>query len=289
MDLSTTYLGLKLAHPLMPGPLPSSTKIDVVKRSRRRSADRHALPVRGADAREQVATFVTPRPTLFLREALTYFPSPESFVLDRGVLEQIRRIKAPSMPGDRLLNGTSLGGCSPTPGSAGGRADAIEPTCTPSPPIPTSTPYLENARCRWSRAEAFGQVRSRSSVALLQLARELREPSDKAASTLGAVQPFLPTGDRRRGASVRRQLHLSTSSSCRSAARLPSCGKVKASLGAAGVHTASTYPGLDGGANAVQVVSALLSAAGVPERAAARARAWLEKHEYDRSRRCAVR
>ncbi len=32
MDLSTTYLGLKLAHPLMPGASPMATDLDIVRR-----------------------------------------------------------------------------------------------------------------------------------------------------------------------------------------------------------------------------------------------------------------
>ena len=32
MDLSTTYLGLKLPHPIMPGASPMVDKIDLVKR-----------------------------------------------------------------------------------------------------------------------------------------------------------------------------------------------------------------------------------------------------------------
>ena len=53
MDLSTTYLGFELPHPLMPGasPLVDDLDIGAPPRGRRRRRDRHALALRGADRR----------------------------------------------------------------------------------------------------------------------------------------------------------------------------------------------------------------------------------------------
>ena len=54
MDLSTTYLGLKLPHPIMPGASPMVDKIDLVKRMERKGLiARRRDP---ADARRNTVT-----------------------------------------------------------------------------------------------------------------------------------------------------------------------------------------------------------------------------------------
>src|SRR6266436_4572931 len=115
MDLSTTYLGLKLRSPLVVAASPLSEEIDSIKR----------MEVAGASAivlyslfEEQLrqdsvelaqhlehGTYSTP-------EALTYFPEPEEFRLGpEEYLSHIAKVKeAVSIPVIASLNGSSLGG-----------------------------------------------------------------------------------------------------------------------------------------------------------------------------------
>jgi dihydroorotate dehydrogenase (fumarate) len=115
MDLRTTYLGLPLAHPLMPGASPLVDDLDTVKRledagasaivmhslfeeqiSLEREGIRHAMDVHAES----------------FAEATSYFPAPEEFHLgpDR-YLEQIRKIRnTVSIPVIASLNGVSDSG-----------------------------------------------------------------------------------------------------------------------------------------------------------------------------------
>src|SRR4029453_2280403 len=98
MDLTTTYLGLKLPHPLMPGASPLVDDLD----NGRRLEDEGAAAIvmhslfEEQIAREQVATFVhTESHGYSFAEALTYFPSPDAFALGPDeYLVHLRRIKA---------------------------------------------------------------------------------------------------------------------------------------------------------------------------------------------------
>src|SRR5574340_1486437 len=115
MDLSTTYLGLKLPHPLMPGASPLVDDLDTVRKLEDAGAaaiTMHSL-FEEQIAREQVATFIhTEGHGQSFAEALTYFPSPESFHLGPDeYLEHLRKVKqAVSVPGVGSINGYTAGG-----------------------------------------------------------------------------------------------------------------------------------------------------------------------------------
>lgn len=115
MDLSTTYLGLKLRTPLVPAASPLSEDIDNIKRMEDAGASAVVLyslfeeqlrrdRVELAEALEH-GTFSTP-------EALTYFPEPEEFHLGpEEYLKHISRAKAAvNIPVIASLNGSSPGG-----------------------------------------------------------------------------------------------------------------------------------------------------------------------------------
>jgi dihydroorotate dehydrogenase (fumarate) len=115
MDLSTTYLGLKLRTPLVPAASPLSEEIDNIKRMEDAGAAAVVLyslfeeqlrrdRVELAEALEH-GTFSTP-------EALTYFPEPEEFHLGpEEYLKHISRAKAAvNIPIIASLNGSSPGG-----------------------------------------------------------------------------------------------------------------------------------------------------------------------------------
>jgi dihydroorotate dehydrogenase (fumarate) len=112
MDLSTSYLGLKLPHPLMPGASPLVDDLDVVRRLEDAGAAAivmHSLfeeqivgeqiaGDRGIGAHEESHA-----------EALTYLPGLGTFTLGPDeYLEQIARIKsAVALPVIASLNGTT--------------------------------------------------------------------------------------------------------------------------------------------------------------------------------------
>lgn len=115
MDLSTTYLGLKLKNPLVPSASPLSKDIDSIKK----------LEDAGASAivmyslfEEQIAFeaaeldhFLT-RGTEQFAEALTYFPEEDDYNLGpEEYLEHIRKAKeSTDIPIIASLNGVSKGG-----------------------------------------------------------------------------------------------------------------------------------------------------------------------------------
>ena len=122
MDLSTTYLGFELPHPLMPGASPLVDDLDAVRQLEDAGA---AAIVMHSLFEEQI---VEERLTHFMldlsedsyAEAQSYFPGGRGFDLDVGreialgpdqYLDQVRKIKqAVSVPVIASLNGTTPGG-----------------------------------------------------------------------------------------------------------------------------------------------------------------------------------
>jgi dihydroorotate dehydrogenase (fumarate) len=115
MDLSTSYLGLRLPHPLMPGASPLADDLDTVRKLE--DAGAAALVMRSLFEEqlvmEQMATDrnVASHEEGFA-EAISYFPSLDSYRLGPDeYLEQIEKIKqAVSIPLIGSLNGISPGG-----------------------------------------------------------------------------------------------------------------------------------------------------------------------------------
>lgn len=115
MDLRTTYLGLELAHPLMPGASPMADDLDTVRRLEDAGASAIVLHSLFEEqlAGEQLATHAAMEAsTESYAESLSFLPSPSDFRLGpEEYLEQIRKIKqAVKVPVIASLNGTSLGG-----------------------------------------------------------------------------------------------------------------------------------------------------------------------------------
>ena len=115
MDLSTTYLGLELAHPLMPGASPLVDDLDTVRRLEDAGAAAivmHSLFEEQIIGEQMFGQHVMDAPAESFPEALSYFPEPEGYVLGPDdYLEHIVRIKnAVGVPVIASLNGTTLGG-----------------------------------------------------------------------------------------------------------------------------------------------------------------------------------
>ena len=115
MDLSTTYLGLNLPHPLITGASPMVDEMDTVKRLEDAGCAAmvmHSL-FEEQITREQLGTEMDMElHAEAFAEALSYFPQPQEYRLGpEQYLEQIRRIKAAvKVPVIGSLNGTTPAG-----------------------------------------------------------------------------------------------------------------------------------------------------------------------------------
>ncbi len=115
MDLSTTYLGLPLANPLMPGASPMADQLDWVKRLE----DAGAAAIALRSVFEEQITHEQQGMIHHMEiheegfaEALSYFPKPDDFAFGPvQYLEQIRKVKAAvRVPVIASLNGTTAEG-----------------------------------------------------------------------------------------------------------------------------------------------------------------------------------
>ena len=115
MDLSTTYLGLKLKHPLMPGASPMVDDLDTVRRLEDAGAAAivmHSLFEEQVVGEQLASIYAMEMFADSYAEALSYFPKHDEFALSPDeYLLQIGRIKrAVSVPVIASLNGTTAGG-----------------------------------------------------------------------------------------------------------------------------------------------------------------------------------
>ena len=115
MDLSTTYLGLKLRTPLVPAASPLSEEVDSIKQMEDAGASAVVLySLFEEQLRQDTAELARhlEHGTESFAEALTYFPEPESFRL--GPEEYLKHIgkakQAVHIPIIASLNGSSAGG-----------------------------------------------------------------------------------------------------------------------------------------------------------------------------------
>ncbi|HOH05890.1 MAG TPA: dihydroorotate dehydrogenase-like protein [bacterium] len=115
MDLTTTYMGLKLKNPLVPSASPLSKNLDTIKNLEDAGASAIVL----YSLFEEQISFEAEELDHFLSygtdsfaEALTYFPEAQEYRLGpEGYLEHIRKAKeATGIPIIASLNGVSTGG-----------------------------------------------------------------------------------------------------------------------------------------------------------------------------------
>jgi dihydroorotate dehydrogenase (fumarate) len=295
MDLSTTYLGLKLPHPLMPGASPMVDNIDTVRQLEDAGASAivmHSL-FEEQISREQVATFVhTESHGQSFAEALTYFPSPEAFALGpEEYLEHVRKVKqAVSVPVIGSLNGFTHGGWldyAKLIEQAG--ADALELNVYFLGSDPDeSGESIEERTVKMVKAirEAVRiPVAVKLSPYYTSLAQFTVQLDAAGADGLVLFNRFYQPDIDVEELQVRRQIHLSTS------AELPLrltwlallSPRVKASLAVSGgVHNLlDVVQSVMTGAHAVQLVSCLLKR-GPSHLATLKGELtqWLEEHEY---------
>jgi len=113
-DLSTEYLGLRLANPLVPSASPLSRDLDTATRLRDAGAPAlvmYSLFEEKIEQEEQQLARFLHQQGIGHGEADSFHPVPDDYhsYLD-GYLEQLRRLKALDIPIIASLNGTTLGG-----------------------------------------------------------------------------------------------------------------------------------------------------------------------------------
>ena len=151
IDLSTTYLGLKLKNPLVASASPLSKNVEKVKRLEKEGI---AAVVMYSLFEEQIIheslelDHNLARGTETFAEALTYLPDVGTYSLlpDRYVANVEQLKKSVSIPVIGSLNGVSKGGwtrCPPHSGRRGGRA-RIESLLHPNQP---RRPRADHRRC----------------------------------------------------------------------------------------------------------------------------------------------
>jgi dihydroorotate dehydrogenase (fumarate) len=295
MDLSTTYLGLDLPHPLMPGAGPMADDLDTVRRLE--DAGAAAIVMRSLFeeqiALEEATTFaVTEAHGYSHGEAGSYFPSPDAFALGPDeYLEQLRRIKAMvGVPVIGSLNGVTPGGWlryARLMEEAG--ADALELNVYALATDPSEDARAVEDRTIGMVREVRGSVRIPVAVKLSPFYTAFANFAHRldGAGPAGLVlfNRFWQPGIDVEELEVRRELHLSDSSELPLRLRWLALlsGNVRATLAVTGgVHAVlDVIQAVMAGAHAVQMVSALLHHGPAHLARLRRELAqWLEEHEY---------
>jgi len=295
MDLSTRYLGLDLAHPLMPGASPMVDDLGLVRRLEDAGAAAivmHSLFEEQIETEQSIAARAWEDPADSFAEALSYLPEPPAYVLGPDeYLEQLARVRdAVAVPVIASLNGTRSGlwlEWAKLLQEAGAAALELNiyrlATDLESSAEEIEAEAVEMVREVKSRTELAVAVKlSPYYTALAGFARRL-----VAAGADGLVlfnRFYQPDVDPEE-LEVERSLRLSEPSELALRLRWLAIlsGRLPTSLAATGgVHDAlDVVKALLCGADAVQVVSALLKRG--PERLAemlAGLGSWLEEHEY---------
>lgn len=296
MDLSTTYLGFHLPHPLMPGASPLVDDLDMVRRLEDAGAAAivlHSLFEEQLVA-EQLAAFAhTETHAGSFAEALSYFPDTDVFALGPDeYLNTIRRIKeAVAVPVIASLNGTTLGGWldfAAQMQQAG--ADALELNAYNVATNPQETAQEVEQRLidmlRAVRAHVRVPIAVKLAPFYSAFAHFAHALDSAGADGLVLFNRFYQPDIDVEELAVEHRLHLSDSSELLLRLRWLAIlsGRVEASLAVTGgVHTAlDALKAVMCGAHAVQMVSALLQHG--PQRLTevrdGLAR-WLREHEYD--------
>jgi dihydroorotate dehydrogenase (fumarate) len=296
MDLSTTYLGLHLSNPFMPGSSPMADELDWVKRLE--DAGVGAIVMRSLFeeqiTREQQGMVYHMEVTeASSAEALAYFPRPEEFAVGPDqYLEHIRRIKeAVRVPVIASLNGTTAEGWldyARRIQQAG--ADAIELNVYFLATDPAETGLQAERRL----LDAVATVRKAVAIPIAvklspffsSLAHVVRQLDEARADGLVLFNRFYQPDIDIETLEVSPTLHLSDSSELPLRLRWLAIlsGRVRASLAVSGgVHTAAdAVKATMAGAHAIQVVSGLLRhGAGYIRNLREEMTVWMEKHDYE--------
>jgi len=296
MDLSTTYLGIPLPHPLMPGASPMADDLDTVKRLEEAGA---AAIVMHSLFEEQILNEQWARlhhldaHAESSPEARSYLPGPREYALGPGqYLDQVARIKAAvRIPVIGSLNGTTTGGWidyARRIEEAG--ADALELNVYHVSTDPNETAVVVEDRVleilRAVKRTVGIPVAVKLSPFYSALAHLAAELDDAGADGFVLFNRFYQPDIDAAALEITPTLELSTSAELRQRlVWLPVLShQVRASLAVTGgVHTAlDAIKAVMAGAHAVQMVSALLLRGPRYLRTVRQEmEVWLETHEYE--------
>jgi dihydroorotate dehydrogenase (fumarate) len=115
MDLSTTYLGFELPHPLIPGASPLADDLDAVRQLEDAGAPLIQMSSLFEEEIQRENTMmddVLAQTTNVFAEALDFMPQPDAMIVGPDeYLEKVRRVKqAVGVPVIASLNGNTVGG-----------------------------------------------------------------------------------------------------------------------------------------------------------------------------------
>ena len=296
MDLTTTYLGLRLPHPLMPGASPLADSLDSVKRLE--DAGAAAIVMRSLFeeqiTREQSGLIHHMEVTAdSSAEALSYFPKPDDFVFGTDeYCRQITRIKqAVAIPVIASLNGiTNEGWLSYASRLQQAGADALELNVYFVATDPKETSAAIEARVvdilRTVKQAVTIPVAVKLSPFFSSVANLAQTLDGAGADGLVIFNRFYQPDIDVEALEAVPSLHLSDSSELLLRLRWLAIlhGQLRATLAVSGgVHTGlDAVKAVMAGASAVQVVSRLLED-GPQHLKVIRdgMQRWLEEHEYE--------
>ncbi len=296
MDLTTTYLGLRLPHPVMPGASPLADSLDTVRRLE--DAGAAAIVLRSLFeeqiTREQLGMVhhMEVHDESFA-EAVSYFPKPDEFVFgSEEYCRQIARIKeAVKLPVIASLNGvTSEGWLSYAARLQQAGADALELNVYFVATDPAEAGATVEARTveilRGVKRAVTIPVAVKLSPFYSSLPNLARSLDEAGADGLVLFNRFYQPDIDVETLEATPSLHLSDSSELLLRIRWLAIltGQVRAALAASGgVHTGlDAIKAVMAGASAVQVVSRLLQDG--PQQLATIVdgmQQWLAAHEYE--------
>jgi dihydroorotate dehydrogenase (fumarate) len=271
MNLGTTYLGIRLPHPLMVGSGPLTDDLDTVRKLEDEGASAlvlRALYEEEIAGEQMAAFFASESHGESFAEATSYSPEPESALGPEEYLEHVRRVKAAvEIPVVASLNGTTHGGWTTYPRlmeQAG--ADALELDLYHAASDPSTSGAEVERQMLATVREVKRGIRIPVAVKLAPLFTAFghfaRELDQSGADGLVLFTRFHKVDIDVVELEVVRTFPLSDSSDLalrlRGVAAL--AGRVKASLAVSGgVHTAlDVVKATMTGAHATQMVSALL-------------------------------
>ncbi|HZV07615.1 MAG TPA: dihydroorotate dehydrogenase-like protein [Gemmataceae bacterium] len=295
MDLSTTYMGFKLPHPLIPGASPMVDNLDTVRRLEDAGAPllvMHSLFEEQIVNEELYFTRAIEHTDHAAAEAMSYFPQPAEFALGTDeYLEQIYLLKrVVSVPVIASLNGTTEGGWLAYAGlieQAG--ADGLELNIYDLAANPDETGEQVESRAlrvvQAVRDTLTIPIAVKLSPFYSSIANFAKQLDNFNVNALVLFNRFYqPDIDIEELRTLR--VNLSTASDLLLRLRWLALlhGKVRASLAATGgVHTAAdAIKAVMAGADGVQIVSALLQRGPAYLKEVREGMAhWLEEHAYD--------
>src|SRR5262245_4546151 len=296
MDLTTTYLGIRLRTPLVPSASPLSEEIDNIKRMEDAGASAVVL---SSLFEEQILLdryelhHHMKQGTDSFAEALTYIPEPDDIRLGaEDYLERIRKAKeAVAIPIIASLNGVSIGGWTDYASliqDAG--ADALELNIYNIPTNPTQT----GAEVEQTYLNIFAMVKSLVTIPVAvklspffsNLANMATRLDEAGADGLVLFNRFYQPDIDLDNLIVRPNVILSTPRALRLPLRWIAIlyGRIRADLAAtSGIHTAQdVIKMMMVGANAAMLCSVLLRHGINHIRLIEQAlRQWMEEREYE--------